>query len=221
MSWVSLVPRPFWKFRKRSGHKTSFGYVNMSYSEYTYTRKGMEKGIIDCCRIVTSFIIDEQWAPWLPVVLAKMKMRAKFPPATTNRIAARAQARQATPTLWRYVYSYHAWWPQCILQLAQILLNNKGATFSQLFQSVIWATRLKIFYLHYLKVRTNTLQVLKTVDNFLWLFGSVTLGSGGIFMSSLQDEWLHFLSMLTLWTVDMTKNIMEDCHTRSSPHTIW
>ena len=28
-----------------------------------------------------------------PVVLAKMKMRAKFPPATTNRIAARAQAR--------------------------------------------------------------------------------------------------------------------------------
>ena len=26
-----------------------------------------------------------------PVVLAKMKMRAKFPPATTNRIAARTQ----------------------------------------------------------------------------------------------------------------------------------
>ena len=151
-----------------------------------------------------------------------MKMRAKFPPATTNRIAARAQARQAlghsnVVTL-RVLLP---WWPQCILQLAQILLNNKGATFSQLFQSVIWATRLKIFYLHYLKVRTNTLQVLKTVDNFLWLFGSVTLGSGGIFMSSLQDEWLHFLSMLTLWTVDMTKNIMEDCHTRSSPHTIW
>ena len=52
-----------------------------------------------------------------------------------------------------------------------------------------------------LEVRSNVLQNLKTVSNFLvTIWEPVTLGSGGIVISSLQDEWLH--SYQCLYAVD-------------------